>query len=87
MLGYQKSVVFEILDIAKHNQVDGIIIAGDVFDRSVPPAEAIALFSEFLRVASLSYGLKIFLIAGNHDSKTRLEFAADLLQSSNIYIS
>jgi exonuclease SbcD len=87
LISDQKCFVDEILSVAQAHHVDGIVVAGDVFDRSVPPADAVALFSAFLRRASIELGLKVFVIAGNHDSQTRLGFASEVLKSSNIYIS
>lgn len=87
LLDQQKKFLDEIYDIANREQVDGIIIAGDIFDRPVPPAGAIKLFSEFLTKVVEAIQTRVFIIPGNHDSSTRLEFASDLLKGSNVYIA
>ncbi len=64
-----------------------LVIAGDVYDRTVPSAEAVALFSDFLvRLKSEAPSLDIFIIPGNHDSAQRLSFASPLLGAQGIYI-
>ncbi len=67
---------------------DALLIAGDVYDRSVPSPEAVRLFDEFLvQVNALFPLLPICIISGNHDSQTRLSYASSFLRSKNIYIS
>lgn len=64
-----------------------LIIAGDIYDRAVPPAEAVALFGSFLsRVRSAGSGTQVFIIPGNHDSSQRLSFAGDILGREGIHI-
>lgn len=86
LLDHQKVFVNEILEIAKMEKVDGIIIAGDIYDRQIAPADAVALFNNFMKQATLELGLKLFIIPGNHDSQTRWEFGADLLKQADVYI-
>lgn len=65
---------------------DGLIIAGDVYDKSSPSAECISLFDEFLsRAAELS--LPVFAISGNHDSAQRISYGRDLFRNSGVYLS
>lgn len=67
---------------------DALLIAGDVYDRAVPPVEAIALFDAFLRSArAAAPGLQIVVIPGNHDSAGRLSFGASLLADSGLHIA
>ena len=84
MLEDQKYILQEILDIAKAEQVDGILLAGDIYDRSVPSTEAVQMLEWFL-LEALSIA-KVFLISGNHDSAERLSFGASLLEKSGLYI-
>ena len=86
MLEDQKYILEEILQIAEVQKPDAVIIAGDIYDKSVPPAEAVQLFDDFLcRLAELK--LQVFVISGNHDSSERMAFGARLMDRSGIHIS
>ncbi len=86
LLEDQKYVLSQILSIALQQQADGILLAGDVYDKPIPSAEAVQVFDDFLtRLAEQN--LPVFLIHGNHDSAERLAFGARLLQSRAVYIS
>jgi DNA repair protein SbcD/Mre11 len=66
---------------------NALIVPGDIYDRSVPPAEAVTLLSTFLTATHTSFpDLHIFILAGNHDSPDRLSFAAQILSAENIHI-
>lgn len=86
MIEDQKYILNEIVRIIEEEHADGVLIAGDVYDKSVPSAEAVQVFDEFLTRLS---GMKmpVFIISGNHDSAERLSFGAELLKESGIYIS
>ncbi|MBE6690878.1 MAG: exonuclease SbcCD subunit D [Ruminococcaceae bacterium] len=79
-------VLREITEIARAEQVDGVLIAGDVYDRSVPPVEAVRQFSDFLLSLAKAH-IPAFVIAGNHDSPERLDFCGDLLDQSGVYVA
>ena len=80
----QAYVLEELLALCKDVHPDALIIAGDVYDRAIPPPEAVNLFNEILtRIAEL--GIRVLYIAGNHDSAVRLNFGAQLLRASGIY--
>ena len=81
----QEAVLNEILSYAEEIKPKAIVIAGDVYDKSVPSAEAVAVFDGFIRKAS-KLGLAVLLISGNHDSPERLEFASSLLEKEKLYI-
>lgn len=81
----QEAVLNEILSYAEEIKPKAIVIAGDVYDKSVPSAEAVAVFDGFIRKAS-KLGLAVLLISGNHDSPERLEFASTLLEKEKLYI-
>ncbi|BBF45184.1 exonuclease SbcD [Lachnospiraceae bacterium KM106-2] len=86
MLEDQKYILDEIVNIAKEEEADAILLAGDVYDRSVPPAEAVSLLDDFLSKLTES-GKKVFLISGNHDSPERLSFASEILEREGVYIT
>ena len=87
MLEDQEDVLFKkILPIIDAENPDFIIIAGDVYDKSIPPAEAVGLFDEFL-VKLAKRNLQVFIISGNHDSPERLAFGNRLIDKSGIHIS
>ena len=82
----QRYILKEILDITEREKPDGIIIAGDIYDRTVPSEEAVAVFDDFLFAAS---GLcsAVFIISGNHDSPERIAFGGRLTEKSGVYVS
>lgn len=82
----QKYILDKITEIISQNSVDVVLIAGDVYDKTVPSAEAVELFDSFL--TSLSYlGVSVLIVSGNHDSAERLAFGGRLMSASGIYIS
>lgn len=82
----QKYILDQILDIAEKNNVDSVLIAGDIYDKSIPSEAAVRLFDYFIcRLAEK--GMKAFMITGNHDSDERLNFGSSLLAASDIFIS
>ncbi len=85
MLEDQRHILKEISDIARAEGADALLIAGDVYDRPVPPQEAVTLLSDFLCEMARE-GIKVYLIAGNHDSAERLDFCAELLGAGGIHI-
>ena len=86
MLGEQEAVLGQITDIAARERPDAVVIAGDVYDKPVPPVEAVKLLDGFLR-ALTQRGIKILMISGNHDSAERLSFLAGVLGGSGIFIA
>lgn len=86
MLKDQEHILTQILQIAENEKVDAILIAGDVYDKSQPSAEAVQLLDRFL--TKLTKCVKyIFMISGNHDSAQRLEFGGQIMQKNGVYIS
>ena len=86
MLEDQKVILLEILGIIENEEPDAVIIAGDIYDKSVPPAEAVALLDEFLvRLAGMHR--EVFILSGNHDSAERIAFCGRLIESSGIHLS
>lgn len=86
MLEDQQYILSEILRIIDAEQPDGILIAGDVYDKTVPSAEAVALLDDFL-VRLAKRDLQIFLISGNHDSPERMAFGGRLMEGSGVHLS
>lgn len=72
LLNEQKEMVENIITMAKEHQVDAIVIAGDLYDRSVPSSESVALLNSLLFKINMEEKLPILAISGNHDSRTRL---------------
>ena len=86
MLEDQKYILNQILQIVINEQVNTVLIAGDVYDKSVPSAQAVTLFDDFLtRLEALE--CTVLLIAGNHDSHERLGFGANKKKKSRVYLS
>lgn len=86
MIEDQKYILLEILNIIDEEKPDGVIIAGDVYDRPVPPTEAVTLFDDFLcRLAERK--LQVYVISGNHDSAERIAFGNRLMDISGIHMS
>ena len=86
MLEDQKHILWEILRIIGWEKPEGVIIAGDVYDKAVPPAEAVALLDEFLvRLAGMR--TEVFIISGNHDSAERIAFGSRLIRESGVHLS
>lgn len=86
MLQDQDYILKEILNIIDNEKVETVIIAGDVYDKSVPSAEAVELFDKFLYDLS-SRNLNVLIISGNHDSPERIAFGGRLISKSKIYLS
>ena len=86
MLDDQRYILTEVLRAAEEEKPNALLIAGDVYDKSVPSAEAVALFDEFL-VGASKLGVKTFIIYGNHDSPERIAFGSRLMTGSGVFAS
>ena len=86
MLEDQQYILTEILQIIDQEKPDGVMIAGDVYDKSVPSAEAVALLDDFL-VRLAKRDLQVFLISGNHDSPERMAFGGRLMAQSGVHLA
>ena len=86
LLEDQKYILIEIINIIREEKPEAVIIAGDVYDKAVPSAEAVQLFDNFLvRLSEL--GQEVFVISGNHDSPERISFASRLIERSGVHLS
>ncbi len=86
MLEDQAHILNSILSVIKDEEPEVLVIAGDVYDKQIPPADAIELFDAFL-YSLFELGIHVFIISGNHDSAERLSFASRLISGSGIFIS
>ena len=86
MLEDQEYILKEILGVVDDEKPQAVIIAGDVYDKSIPSAEAMQLFDDFL-CSLAKRKLQVLVISGNHDSPERLSFASRLIDLSGVHIS
>lgn len=86
MIEDQKFVFEQVYNVIENEKIDGIIMAGDIYDKPVPSAEAVKLFDEML-TRLVSINLPIFVISGNHDSAERIGFGSDILSAAKVYMS
>ena len=86
MLEDQKYVFEQVFDIIKSKNIDGIIIAGDIYDKAVASADAVEVYDKFITTLA-DINKPVFIISGNHDSAQRISFASKILKNNNIYIA
>lgn len=86
MLPDQEFILLRILDCVDRERPDAVLIAGDVYDKAMPPAEAVRLFDDFL-VRLSRRGIPVFVISGNHDSPERIAFGGRLMEKSGVFLS
>lgn len=86
MLEDQKYILQQILQIVTKESPDAVLIAGDLYDKGVPPAEAVQVFDKFL-TALADCNIPVMAVSGNHDSPERIAFGADLLKKRQVYLS
>lgn len=88
LLEDQEWILKEILSLVKERKPDAVLIAGDIYDKSVPSAEAVAVLDCFLtELAGIQPSIPVMIISGNHDSPERLAFAGGILENQQVYIS
>lgn len=86
MLEDQRHILAQILAVAVREAADAILIAGDIYDKTIPSAEAVELFDWFLTRLT-EQGKPVFFLSGNHDSPERLDYASRILQNQQVYIA
>lgn len=86
MIEDQRYILEQVYSIIKREGTHGVILAGDVYDKSIPSAEAVRLLDEIL-ATFIELNQKVFMISGNHDSAERLAFGSGILSKSNLFIS
>lgn len=82
----QKHILSQIIEVAKKEDIQGIIIAGDIYDTSIPTAEAVSVFDEFI---SILHSLKIncYIVSGNHDNVHRVSFGSQIMANEGIHFA
>ena len=86
LLEDQRHVLMQIVEYLKTEKADSLVIAGDIYDRSVPPATAVELLDEVLNTICNTMGIPIIIISGNHDSAERLRFGSRQLKQAGLHI-
>ena len=86
LLEDQRDILQKICTIIEAEAPDAVLVAGDVYDKSIPPEEAVRLFDDFLACLSRQ-GQQVFIISGNHDSAERIAFGARLMDKAGIHLS
>ena len=86
LLEHQQWMIEELAQVAKREQVAAVLISGDIFDRSVVAAEVISLYNQMATKLCLELGVKVFLIAGNHDGAERLASCSALLEKAGLFV-
>lgn len=85
MLKDQRFVLEQVLEIARSQRLDGVILAGDIYDKSLPAGEAVQLLDWFL-TEMVNLGLEVYMVSGNHDSVERLSFGSKLFVKSGLHV-
>ena len=84
----QEVILSQVVEAAREYHPDAIVIAGDIYDKSVPSAEAVTIFNHFLtEISDIKPAIPILIIAGNHDSAQRLDYASEILDRQHIHIA
>lgn len=86
MLDEQRHILASILEAVRGEKPDALLVAGDVYDKSVPSAEAVAVLDDFL-VRLSETGTKVFVLSGNHDSAERIAFGGRLMENRGVHMS
>lgn len=82
----QKYVIEEIIKMVINRKIDVILISGDIYDKGIPTTEAVDLLNDFLNTLIKKYHVKVLIISGNHDSKSRLNFGSKIFENEGLYI-
>ena len=82
----QKVILDQIIKQMEDNNINVLLLAGDIYDKQVPSKEAVSLFNDFLCNLILRHHYKVYIISGNHDSAERLNFASSILKSEGLFI-
>lgn len=82
----QEYILDQILVAADKEMPDGVLIAGDVYDKSIPSVDAVELLDDFI-TSMITRGLPVFMVSGNHDSPQRLNYGSRILDKSGVYIA
>lgn len=86
MIEDQKYILNKLIKLIEEEKPQAIIIAGDIYDRSIPPVEAVELLNETLSTLVIDKNIKVLAISGNHDSGERLSFGSKILEKQGLYV-
>lgn len=86
MIQDQKDVLKDLLRVGRAEEIDALLLAGDIYDKAVPSAEAVQVLDAFL-TACLKEGWQVFIIPGNHDSASRLSFGSEVMKTQGIHLA
>lgn len=87
LLDEQKAAFQQILDIALTEHVDGIVIAGDIYDRAIPNVDAVTTLNEMFKEINIDHHLPIYAISGNHDGAKRLNYGREWMEYNNFHLN
>src|SRR4051794_7603908 len=87
LTGDQHHALMQLVDLVKQERPDAVLVAGDIYDRAIPPPEAVELLDEVLCRLVIDLKVPVVLIAGNHDSPQRLHFGSRLLADRRLYVA
>ena len=85
MINDQKYILEQILNIIANEEINAVIVSGDVYDKSIPAVEAVTVFDDFLTELATK-DIPTLIISGNHDSPERLGFGSKIMQNNGVYI-
>ncbi len=85
LLDAQSAYIDHLVETIRSEQVDAVLVSGDIYDRALPPVDAVALANDALK-RLLATGVRVVLSSGNHDSAQRLGFAADLIDAAGVHL-
>jgi exonuclease SbcD len=83
----QRFVLKQLIQVIQEEKPDAVIIAGDLYDRAVPPTDAVDLLDEVLETIVMDLGTPVLAISGNHDSPDRLDFASRIMEGRGLYLA
>ena len=86
LLEDQEYMLKQIEKIIEKEKIEAVLISGDIYDRSIPPADAVEVLDKFLNNLIKILKVKVFIISGNHDSKERLNFGSKIFENDGLYI-
>lgn len=87
MLEDQRYAIEQVKSYIKEYKPDAILLAGDIYDRSVPPARAVALYSDFLKEVLIELKTPVLAVAGNHDGADLINFGHELFEAAHYYVA
>lgn len=86
LLEDQEYMLKQVEKIIEKEKIEAVLISGDIYDRSIPPADAVEVLDKFLNNLIKILKVKVFIISGNHDSKERLNFGSKIFENDGLYI-